>query len=344
MGKPRLFIGCSKERLPVAKALKEMLAPCAEATVWNEADSLALGQSIFDGLINAAEHSDFAVFVFGPDDSLVIDGSNVPVVRDNVSFELGLFIGRIGKARAIWLSPTGSKAPRTMTDLQGINHLSFDEPDLSKPASISDSLSDVATTICSQIGKLGPRSDVTAEEVSQRRILCVASSQYSQARFTADMEYIHSFFSKGEVTQAHGVNAEQFENYFSPDAFWDIVHLGVFVDKENQNMLFDPDSGTDKRSSLRIEAIENMIKGCGARLVVIITCDSLGFGARLARFTNVIAGHQPIAAGAAISWAKVFYQFLASGKSVSQAFNTAQDRADPGLLLLAHKDVRFRPA
>ena len=38
-----------------------------------------------------------------------------------------------------------------------------------------------------------------------------------------------------------------------------------------------------------------MIKECGASLVVIITCDSLKFGEQLARFTNVIAGHQAIA-------------------------------------------------
>jgi len=85
-----------------------------------------------------------------------------------------------------------------------------------------------------------------------------------------------------------------------------------------------------------------MTKDCGAALVVIITCDSLRFGEQLARFTNVIAGHQAIAPSNALSWAKVFYQALSVGMSLSQAFDKAQDAADPGLVLLARKDIRFR--
>ena len=98
-----------------------------------------------------------------------------------------------------------------------------------------------------------------------------------------------------------------------------------------------------QRDGLSSEALASMIKGSGARLVVIITCDSLAFAAPLARFTNVIAGYQTIGAPAAISWAKVFYQALAFGAPLSEAFNRAQKQTDPGLILLAHKDVRFRP-
>jgi CheY-like chemotaxis protein len=36
-------------------------------------------------------------------------------------------------------------------------------------------------------------------------------------------------------------------------------------------------------------------------------------------------------------------QALAFGAPLSQAFNRAQDMTDPGLILLAHKDVRFSP-
>lgn len=89
-----------------------------------------------------------------------------------------------------------------------------------------------------------------------------------------------------------------------------MVHLGLFVDKENQRMLFDPPSGAGEMEFLRIEAVEGMIKQCGASLVVIITCDSLRFGEQLARFRNVIAGHQAIAPRAALDWAKMFYQAL----------------------------------
>jgi hypothetical protein len=108
-------------------------------------------------------------------------------------------------------------------------------------------------------------------------------------------------------------------------------------------MLFDASPGHPGGAEfLGIQAIEGMIKECGASLVVIITCDSLRFGEQLARFTNVIAGYQAIAPYSALSWAKVFYQALSIGVPLSQAFDRAQDAADPGLVLLARRDIKFR--
>ena len=121
-----------------------------------------------------------------------------------------------------------------------------------------------------------------------------------------------------------------------------MVHLALYVDKENHRMRFDPVSGTADKEWLQVQAIEGMIKDSGAALVVIITCDSLKFAQQLARFTNVVAGHQAIAPTSALRWAKVFYQALSFGVPLSKAFNDAQDRADPGLILLTHRDVSFR--
>jgi hypothetical protein len=62
----------------------------------------------------------------------------------------------------------------------------------------------------------------------------------------------------------------------------------------------------------------------------------------LARFTNVIAGYKPIAPKNALSWAKVFYRELSFGMPLSHAFDKAHDATDPGLVLLARRDIRFR--
>ena len=66
---------------------------------------------------------------------------------------------------------------------------------------------------------------------------------------------------------------------------------------------------TNDMEFLRIEAVEG-IQAVWCSPGPIITCDSLRFGDQLARFTNAIAGHQAIPPGAALSWAKVFYQAL----------------------------------
>lgn len=344
VAKPRFFIGSSTARLPVARALKQSLADCADATVWDEAPEFALGESTLDGMIKVGNVYDFALLVFGPDDSSIIRGSEYLTPRDNVIFELGLLMGRIGRGRALWLSPRGSKAPYTLSDLDGILHLEFDEPDLRDDAKILASLDEVRSKICRQTNMLGPRSDGPVHQVLMRQALCLASKQYAQARFEKDIEYIHRFFSENKVTSERGVTADHFHDYFAPGRSWDMVHLGLFVDKENQRMLFDSPSGAGEMEFLRIEAVEGMIKQCGASLVVIITCDSLRFGEQLARFTNVIAGHQAIAPRAALDWAKVFYQALSYGEALSQAFYKAQDAADPGLVLIARSDICFRPA
>lgn len=343
--KPKLFIGSSSQRLPIAHALKQGLAECADVTVWDEAPEFRLGQSILDALVDVGRAYDFALLVFGQDDLTMMGGVERPTVRDNVIFELGLFMGHMGTGRAFWLSPRGDKAPHLTSDLGGIVHLAFDEPDLTDVESISGSLDATRVKVCQQISALGYRTDRTTHIVPMKQALCLASSQYSQARFQEDIQYIHTFFSPREVTSEQGVTADHFQTYFGPNRLWDIVHLGLFVDKDNQRMLFDAPSGQGSSESLPAQAIEGMMKDCGTSLVVIVTCDSLKFGEQIARFTNVVAGYQAIAPRAALRWAKVFYQALSVGMPLSSAFDKAQDVDDPGLVLLARKDIRFsRPA
>src|SRR4051794_30775000 len=102
--KPTLFIGSSSNRLPIANSLKQILTECAEVTVWKEAPEFRMGLSILDGLIKVGEVYDFALLLFGQDDVAMMGGEELQTVRDNVLFELGLFMGHMGKGSAFWLS------------------------------------------------------------------------------------------------------------------------------------------------------------------------------------------------------------------------------------------------
>ena len=334
--KPTLFIGSSTKRLPIAYGLKEKLTDCADVTVWKEAPEFAQNDSLLGSLIKIGQVYDFAILVFGQDDCTMMSGTPRPTVRDNVLFELGLFIGHMGRKRAFWLSPRGPNAPDLPSDLDGIVHLNFDEPDLGDRAAILKSLSEPQPIIYQSISKQGSRNEV----VEMRRALCLASSEYEQDRFQQDLDQIHHFFSEGEVTAKQGVTVADFYDYFSPGNKWDMVHLGLYVDSENQNLLLDTGSGD--RKSLSIQAVKGMIQDSGARLVVIITCDSLRFSEQLARFTAVIAGHRKIDPDNAIQWAKVFYKALSVEMTLFRAFDKAQDETDPGLVLLARKDLKFQ--
>ena len=128
MNRPTVFIGSSFERIHTAEALKAGLVPYADATVWDEVGVFEQNDSIFGGLLRAADLFDFAVFVFDTDDEALIRRSRVQVVRDNVLFEFGLFTGRIGRGRTFRLSANGTPKTHIPVDLAGIVHLTFSEP------------------------------------------------------------------------------------------------------------------------------------------------------------------------------------------------------------------------
>ena len=284
--KPTLFIGSSKVRLPIARALAPVFSDIADVTVWSRAPEFAMGESILSGLIRVGETYDFALLVFGQDDSTFMDGlggQTLPTVRDNVIFELGLFMGHMGRDRALWLSPKGSKAPHVASDLGGIIHLEFDEPDTADVVALSQSLSTICDQVHRQVMKLGFRTNRTSHVVAMRHALCLASSQYSQERFQRDIQYIHDFFPKSAVTSEHGgLTAARVSEYFGLGRKWDVVHLGLYVDQFTQRLVLDTPTGAGDESLTR-EAFKGMIEGCGAELVAIITCDSLTFAEPLAR-------------------------------------------------------------
>ncbi|WP_024931149.1 nucleotide-binding protein [Methylophilus sp. OH31] len=117
--KPKIFIGSSREGLDIANAIHANLTRDAECTVWSNGVFQISGSTLYS-LINALRNSDFGVFVFSPDDLTIMRGQQNPVVRDNVIFELGLFIGRLGVERCFFITPDHAADLRLPTDLMGI--------------------------------------------------------------------------------------------------------------------------------------------------------------------------------------------------------------------------------
>lgn len=97
--KPTVFIGSSTEGLAAAKLLRECLEPELELVIWNE-NLFELGDDTLTSLLKFVSVFDFGIFVLGADDLVKSRRFLFPAPRDNVVFELGLFMGALGRRRA----------------------------------------------------------------------------------------------------------------------------------------------------------------------------------------------------------------------------------------------------
>ena len=71
--------------------------------------------------MNALDQFDFAVMVLSPDDLIESRGQSYASPRDNVLFELGLFMGRFGRSRVFIVHEEGQEENLKLpSDLAGI--------------------------------------------------------------------------------------------------------------------------------------------------------------------------------------------------------------------------------
>jgi predicted nucleotide-binding protein len=120
--------------------------------VWTDGVFQASSYTL-SSLLEIAESSDFGVLVLGPDDTAIRRGQTVNVPRDNVVFELGLFVGSVGRDRTFIVKPRGSNLTLP-TDILGVTPLEYDS-DPAVPMSIR--IAPVCTQIRSLIAALGVR-------------------------------------------------------------------------------------------------------------------------------------------------------------------------------------------
>jgi hypothetical protein len=152
---PSLFIGSSSEGLPVAYALQAELDPVCEPQVWSQGVFAPTGTTV-ESLLEKAQNSDFAALVVTPDDLIVTRGAEVAVARDNVIFELGLFLGALGPRRVFIIQPRNQDL-RLPSDLAGVTSLNY-RPNR-RDQDLQAAIGPAATAIRNRISSEGLRSE-----------------------------------------------------------------------------------------------------------------------------------------------------------------------------------------
>lgn len=195
MHKPRVFIGSSVEGLGVAYPVQQNLLHEAEVTIWDQG-VFELSRTTMESLDKILSESDFAIFVFSPDDLARIRNITAPTVRDNVLFEFGLFIGKLGRDRVFFILPSDGDL-HIPTDLLGVTPGRYDST--REDGSMQAATGSVCYQIRLQMKKLGivPGRIVVEEsteggiaEVSGKRdwLFDFIDEKYEQAKATLQIE------------------------------------------------------------------------------------------------------------------------------------------------------------
>ena len=91
--------------------------------------------------------------MLGPDDRVISRGQETDVPRDNVIFELGLFMGALKRERTFLVLPRGLNI-KVPTDILGLNPLTY-------PEGTQNEISSLIAPVCDDLRQIimtkGPR-------------------------------------------------------------------------------------------------------------------------------------------------------------------------------------------
>ena len=119
-----VFIVSSAEGLSVARAIQNAFEHDSFfVKIWTD-NVFKISSYPIPSLEEQLDRSDFSIIVAQADDLVTTRGSTSVTPRDNVVFELGLSIGRIGLARTFLIEPRGEDV-KLPSDLTGLTVLSY---------------------------------------------------------------------------------------------------------------------------------------------------------------------------------------------------------------------------
>lgn len=121
--RPRVFIGSSTEGIGIAEIIQLGLEHIAECTIWSQG-VFGLSMGTLESLVNGVSRFEYAVLILTPDDVTTKRSTTANTPRDNVLFELGLFMGALGRAHTFIVYGRDDKIDLP-TDLAGVAAATF---------------------------------------------------------------------------------------------------------------------------------------------------------------------------------------------------------------------------
>ncbi len=194
---PRIFIGSSREALPLAHGLKANLEEVAEVRVWDE-DLFEPGRYALEDLLRFTRTFDFGVFALAPDDRVTSRGVTQASPRDNVIFEAGIFFGALGRERVFLFVPT-TDPTKIPSDLLGMTALWYRTPSDGNYRAATSSGCLRLREVLGRLGPVGRAADTAAAFEPPRVYRDLDDARPSVRRALYEAEDVKILSNKGLV-------------------------------------------------------------------------------------------------------------------------------------------------
>jgi len=167
------------------------------------------------------------------------------------------------------------------------------------------------------------------EKHKVNQIISVSTPDYDGLGIEKDEAILKLHY--GSVVSLRKASLSDFRKQLSTNRF-DIVHFLGFVHPQTGELKFS------ETESLSPNGMLKLLELCGAKLAFLATCDSVFLAARLAPKVNVVAASGNVETERMVIWEECFYELLARGHSLSEAYAVAQETTDVPMVLLMKRD------
>lgn len=237
---PTVFIASSSEGLEVAKAVRALLLQelrdRAKVTPWTR--EFDLSETYIESLEKASQEADFAVLIVTPDDITISRDKKKFSPRDNVVFELGLFMGSLGRERCFIVNEEGADL-KLPTDLLGVHLATFSR---SMGQELKDALDAPCLLIGERIVKLGARYKFSREVLGTQaaiRHFCESIEGAWWERIAREDSSVLSFFriEIDDVFNSVSLNGDSYDREGGHVAKWKSVLTRI--DQDENRLLYN---------------------------------------------------------------------------------------------------------
>jgi CRP/FNR family cyclic AMP-dependent transcriptional regulator len=154
---PRVFAICSAEALDIAKAIRVGLEHVAQVVIWSDENIFPPGGYAIEALEEQVNLADFGIALAEPDDLVLSRDRQSATPRDNVLFELGFFMSRLGRSRTLLLVPRNEEV-KLPSDFKGLTPIFYQKG--RKVADLSVAMGPCIDRINGLVKQLGVRSSI----------------------------------------------------------------------------------------------------------------------------------------------------------------------------------------